>query len=108
TVTASEPRSWRPLCEALGLPELVDHELGVEEEATIAALAEAFARRPAAHWLREPGLAGGVGPVSQPRELVEDPQVVHTEGVVPIDDGSGTLVVANPLRFDGVGGADAT
>ena len=62
TVTASEPRSWGLLIEALDLPELADHVLGVDEEPVIAALAEAFATKPAEHWLREPGHGRWGGP----------------------------------------------
>ena len=108
TVTASEPRSWRLLIDALGLPELADHVLGVDEEPVIAALAEAFATQPAEHWLREPGMAGGVGPVNQPGDLPDDPDVVARKVLVALDDEAGTPVVANPIRFDGADGAAAS
>jgi alpha-methylacyl-CoA racemase len=108
TVTSSEPRSWRVLVEAVGRPDLADHVLGVDEEPVIAALVEAFATRPAEHWLQEPGLAGGVGPVNQPGDLLGDPDVVARKVIVALDDEAGTPVVANPIRFDGADGTAAS
>ena len=108
TVTASEPRSWRRLCEALALPDLAELELGDQEERKIAALTEAFTRRPAAEWVADPGLAAGVGVVNEPGDLAADPLVVARHGLVPLDDEAGTPVVANPIRFDGADGDGAT
>jgi crotonobetainyl-CoA:carnitine CoA-transferase CaiB-like acyl-CoA transferase len=108
TVTASEPRSWAQLCRALELPELADHVLGVDEEPVVARLTEVFARRPAADWLVDPGLAGGVGPVAEPSELFADDQVRAREGIVAVEGVIGPGVVANPVRVGVADGAAAT
>jgi alpha-methylacyl-CoA racemase len=99
TCTASEPRPWARLVEALDVPELAGHQFGVDEEATAARLAAVFATQPQSHWLQRPGMAGGIGPVYEPADLVDDPQVTHRRGMVPLD-GGGPLVIANPLRID--------
>lgn len=108
TVTASEPRSWGLLCEAIGREDLAGLALGEEEPRKIEAVTEALATRPAAGWVSAPGLAGGVGPVNRPEDLVTDPQVLARRGIVALDDEVGTSVVANPIRFDGADGEAAT
>jgi alpha-methylacyl-CoA racemase len=114
TVAASEARCWVPLCEALDLPDLVDHRLGVDEVETTARLAAAFARQHAAVWLQNPGLRGGVGPVHQPADLLEDPHVLAREGMVALEadaaqpNGIVPRVLANPLRFDRAKGEAST
>jgi crotonobetainyl-CoA:carnitine CoA-transferase CaiB-like acyl-CoA transferase len=99
TCTASEPRSWAAMVEALGLPDLADYRMGSDEEAVMGRLAAAFASRPQAHWVANPGMAGGIGPVYAAADLVDDPQVTHRRGVLRVD-GDGPAVVANPLRID--------
>jgi crotonobetainyl-CoA:carnitine CoA-transferase CaiB-like acyl-CoA transferase len=99
TCTASEPRSWAAMVEALGLPDLTDYRMGSDEEAVMARLAAAFATKPQADWVANPGMAGGIGPVYEAADLLDDPQVTHRRGVVRID-GDGPAVVANPLRID--------
>ena len=108
TVTASEPRSWATLCEALGRADLAGLALGEDEPRKIAALTEAFASRPAEEWVRQPGLAGGVGAVNRPEDLADEPQVVHRKGIVALDDAASTPVVANPVRLDGADGDAAS
>ncbi len=98
TVTASEPRAWSLLVAALELPELAGYRMGVDEEATRAALAERFATRPAAAWLENPGYAGGVGAVHTPADLLDDPHATARGDLVAIE-GTGTRVLANPLRL---------
>jgi len=107
TVAANEPRTWAALCEALGLGELVPYVRGGDEDALSARLAEAFAARPAAHWVVEPGLAGGVGAVNEVEDLLEDPQVTGRDSLVTIP-GTDVRVLANPIRFNGEGGTDAS
>ena len=108
TVASTEPKTWAALCEGLGMPELVDHRFGADDEApVIARLIEVFATKPAAAWVAEPGLRGGVGPVNQPADLLEDPQVTERRSLVALA-GSGARVLANPIRFDGEGGDSAT
>jgi alpha-methylacyl-CoA racemase len=107
TLTATEPRSWAVLCAALEAPDLAGHRMGVDDETAAAArLRELFARRPAAEWLADPGLAGGVGPVLAPIDLPADEQVHARRGVVELEGG--LPVVANPVRVGTTDGDDAT
>ena len=101
TVAASEPRSWAALCEALDLPDLADHVLGVDEDETTRRLAEAFAGKPAADWLHDPGFAGGVGPVNDAADLLVDEHVAARSSVIELDGPDRSKVLANPVRFDG-------
>jgi alpha-methylacyl-CoA racemase len=107
TCTASEPRAWAALIEAIGATELADVAMGSEERATAARLSEAFASKPQGYWLEHPGLAGGIGPVFEPADLLHDPQVTHRSGMVQLHDG-GPVVFGNPLRIDRVRGDEGT
>jgi alpha-methylacyl-CoA racemase len=108
TVASNEPRTWAILCEALAVPELAEHRIGVDDDAPARArLAEVFLTKPASHWLASPGLAGGVGPVNDPSDLLDDPQVTARRSLVALA-GSGSRVLANPLRFHGEGGDTAS
>jgi crotonobetainyl-CoA:carnitine CoA-transferase CaiB-like acyl-CoA transferase len=108
TVAASEPKSWAALCAGLGTDDLAGHRLGVDDEApVIDRLTEVFATKPAAAWVADPGLAGGVGPVNEPADLLDDPQVTERGSLVELV-GSGARVLANPIRFDGERGDSAT
>ena len=106
TCTASEPRSWAAVVAATGLDELADYQMGSDEPGTIAKLQAAFAAQPQAHWLANPGMAGGIGPVHRPADLVDDPQTSAREGLLPLSDG--TRALANPLRLDGAKGVAAS
>jgi alpha-methylacyl-CoA racemase len=106
TVASNEPRTWAKLCEGLDVPDLAGHRIGVDEDAPACArLAEVFATKSAAQWLANPGLAGGVGPVFDAPDLLDDPQVTARRSLQPLP-GSGARVLANPLRFNGGGGDD--
>lgn len=108
TVASTEPRTWACLCEGLGTPELAGHRLGVDDDTPVRArLAEVFRTKPAAEWLAAPGLAGGVGPVNEVADLLDDPQVVERGSVVPLA-GSDVRVLANPIRFESARGEDAS
>lgn len=108
TVASNEPRTWAALCEALGVQELLAHRIGVDDDApTAARLAEVLKTRPSADWLASPGLAGGVGPVNAPDDLLDDLQVVERGSVVTLA-GSGGRVLANPIRWHSQSGIDAT
>jgi crotonobetainyl-CoA:carnitine CoA-transferase CaiB-like acyl-CoA transferase len=91
TVAASEPRTWATLCEGLAVPELAAHRLGLDDEAPVT-------------WIADPGLAGGVGPVHEPADLLDDPQVTERGSVIRLD-GSDVRVLASPIRLDGGDGA---
>jgi alpha-methylacyl-CoA racemase len=108
TVASTEPRSWAALCEALGTPELAGHRLGLDDDAPVTAkLTEIFLTEPAAYWCTNPGYAGGVGPVNDPAELLSDPGIIERRSLVPLT-GSGTQVLANPIRYGGSGGDAAS
>jgi crotonobetainyl-CoA:carnitine CoA-transferase CaiB-like acyl-CoA transferase len=108
TVASNEPRTWATLCEALDVPELAAHRIGADPEPpAIARLTEVFTSRPAGDWCRSPGLAGGVGPVNEPSDLLTDGQITERAGMVSID-GTSTRVLASPIRLDGADGAAAT
>jgi alpha-methylacyl-CoA racemase len=108
TVAATEPKTWAALCAGLGTDDLLDHRLGADDEGpVITRLTEVFATRPAAAWVADPGLAGGVGPVNEPADLLDDPQVTGRGSLVALS-GSGARVLANPIRFDGATGDEAS
>jgi len=97
TVGALEPQFWRALCEALGVPELVDEQFGPpEQQLEMSGRLEAmFAERPRQEWLEVlAGLEVCVGPVSSLEEALRDPQVLHRGMVTATGPGS-------PFRFDG-------
>jgi crotonobetainyl-CoA:carnitine CoA-transferase CaiB-like acyl-CoA transferase len=108
TVASTEPRTWARLCEALDTPELAGHRLGIDDDAPVTArLTDVFATKPAAEWLLDPGLAGGVGPVNDVADLLDDPQVTDRGSLVPLT-GSDIRVLANPIRFGGALGDEAS
>jgi alpha-methylacyl-CoA racemase len=104
TVASSEPRTWATLCAALDVPDLAGHRIGIDEAAAMERLAAVFATRPAAHWLVTPGLAGGVGPVNAPGDLLADPHYGDRSSIRTIE-GSTTRVFVNPVRVQGVDGS---
>jgi formyl-CoA transferase len=107
TCTASEPRTWNALVEALDAPDLADHRIGVDDAEVGARLTEIFASAPAARWVASPGPAGGIGPVAEPGDVVDDPQVASRGSLLALD-GDGPRVLANPLRIDRADGAAAS
>ena len=107
TVAATEPRTWSTLCAALEEPVLAAHQLGRDEAAAIERLAEVFALKDAAAWVEHPGLAGGVGPVLEPPDLLTDPSILARESLVELN-GSGATVLASPIRWSGPNGSEST
>jgi alpha-methylacyl-CoA racemase len=101
TVGALEPRFWRALLNALGLPELEHEQFGPPERQRemAARLQEAFLRRSRDEWLAElEGLEACVGPVKDLGETLEDAQVLHRGMVARV---AGVAVgPASPFRFD--------
>lgn len=107
TVASNEPRTWATLCEALEVPELATHRIGIDEEPpVIARITEVFATKSSTDWLTTPGLAGGVGPVNEAADLLDDPQITERGGMTRLDDGA--RVLANPIRFDLADGRAST
>jgi alpha-methylacyl-CoA racemase len=108
TVAATEPRSWAALCSALDVPELAGNPLALEDQvAARARLAEVFRTKPAADWCADPGFFGGVGPVNELADLLDDPQVSERGSLVELKD-SPVRVLANPIRFGSASGAEAS
>jgi crotonobetainyl-CoA:carnitine CoA-transferase CaiB-like acyl-CoA transferase len=88
-VGALEPQFWLNLCEALGVPELVDGQYVPERQEAIAErLEEVFETRDRDDWVAELApLETCVGPVNDVREALGDPQVRH-RGLVGEVDGA--------------------
>ncbi|MBV9953200.1 MAG: CoA transferase [Acidimicrobiia bacterium] len=107
TCTASDPKSWATLVEAIDAPDLASPRMGIDDAKVAARLTAIFASAPAARWLENPGPAGGIGAVALPGDVVDDPQVDSRGSVVRLE-GDGPLVLANPLRLDGASGEAAT
>jgi crotonobetainyl-CoA:carnitine CoA-transferase CaiB-like acyl-CoA transferase len=107
TLAAAEPRTWGALCELLERPDMADRLGDADQQGLTAELAAVFATRPAAEWVDELGpTAACLGPVHRPVDLLTDPHVVARGDLAELDDGSGRIVFANPLRFvDGAGAA---
>jgi crotonobetainyl-CoA:carnitine CoA-transferase CaiB-like acyl-CoA transferase len=100
-VGALEPRFWRTLCEALGLPDLVEAQLDPARQDEIGArLAERFRTRTRDEWVEAlAGLEACVAPVNDVAEALEDPQVRHRGGVV--SNGGSPLGPGPALRLRG-------
>jgi len=97
TTAAAEPRTWKALCEGLGLDDLVDtRPTGEAADAALERIAAAFATRPAAEWVAELGPKGAaIGMVNRGSDLPADPQVQARGSLVDVD---GVLVPGNPIR----------
>lgn len=99
TLAASEPRTWAALCEALDIPELAGHRFGVDDDAAATArVAERLRTKPAAEWAAHPGMSGGIAPVNDVADLIDDPQLTERGSLVALPH-SGHRVLANPIRF---------
>ena len=100
TVTATEPKSWANLCDALGDPTLAGQRVGGNDDSQLRARLETlFSTKTSVEWLATPGLGGGVGPVNDAADLLEDPHVTQRGSMISLD-GTDLRVLANPIRFD--------
>ena len=100
-VASAEPRTWKALCDGLGLPELEGalHDPARAEECETA-LAEAFARRPAQEWVDLLAPAGAaVAPVNSASDYLTDPHVTARGSYANCD---GVNIPANPVRISAV------
>jgi len=103
TVAADEPRTWKALCQGLGLDEFAESiprtpEGQAEMEARLEGI---FASRPAAEWVDSLGPAWAcVDPVNDPYSLLDDEHLVARGAIAEIaDDPDHRRVFANPLHF---------
>src|SRR5919106_3551119 len=95
-VGALEPKFWRVLCEALGVPELAESQLDPDRQEDMAArLAEIFLTRSRREWVASlEGLEACVAPVSDIGEAARDPHLIH-RGMVA--EAGGRPVGPGPL-----------
>jgi crotonobetainyl-CoA:carnitine CoA-transferase CaiB-like acyl-CoA transferase len=99
TVGALEPQFWKALCEAVGLPELIDEQFS-PEAAAHEKMEGVFASKSRDEWLAElAALETCVGPVNDLREAFDDPQVRHRRMVAEVDGEA--YGPSSPMRFDG-------
>jgi alpha-methylacyl-CoA racemase len=111
TVAADEPRTWKALCDGLGLDEFASSiprtpEGQAEVEARLEGI---FGTRPAASWVDALGPVWAcVDPVNDPHSLLEDEHLVARGAIAEIaDDPDRRRVFANPLHFVREGGRSA-
>jgi crotonobetainyl-CoA:carnitine CoA-transferase CaiB-like acyl-CoA transferase len=107
TCTATEPRAWAKLVDAIDAPDLADYRVGVDDASAIRRLTEIFAAQPAAHWVANPGLAGGIGLVADATDVLRDPQTQHRDSIIQLDN-DGPRVLGNPVRINRATGAEAS
>jgi crotonobetainyl-CoA:carnitine CoA-transferase CaiB-like acyl-CoA transferase len=108
SVAAAEPRTWKALCEGLGVPELAAELASTDSqrEKLTQRLSEIFASRPAAEWLETLGpLGAAVGPVNVGGDVVRDP---HNTARAATFEVGGVRVPANPIRMRDTSGARST
>lgn len=87
-VGAIEAKFWKRLCELLGRPEYADEQFTVEKfDEMFAWLRETFSKKTRAEWMEVfAGEDACVSPVLDLGEMAEDPQVLHREMVLEVDD----------------------
>jgi formyl-CoA transferase len=107
-VAAANPRLWRRLCEAAGVPELVEdpryatNSARLEHRASLKqALETAFQRLPTTDLLARLRAASvPCGPIRTIAEAMADPQVAARGSLVEFPDVAGGFrVPANAVRF---------
>lgn len=100
-VASAEPRTWKALCDGLGLPQLESalHDAARAEECETA-LAQAFVGRTAQEWvdLLAPGGAA-VAPVNSASDFLTDPHATARGSYATCD---GVTIPANPVRISTV------
>jgi crotonobetainyl-CoA:carnitine CoA-transferase CaiB-like acyl-CoA transferase len=102
-------RYWRPFCERIGRPDLVDDErfatheaLAANAAAATAILREVLGARTLDEWRAAfAGFDGQWTAVSDTAEVAADPQLRANGAIVPVErDGETYEVVASPVLFD--------
>ncbi len=100
-VASAEPRTWKALCDGLGLPQLEGalHDPARAEECE-AALSEALSRRTAQEWVDLLAPAGAaIAPVNRGSEFLSDPHAAARGSYANCD---GVNIPANPVRISTV------
>ena len=108
--TANTERMWKAMAQVLGHPELIEDPRFIRngdrlrnKEALWAIIEPAFLTREAAEWVRLFNEAGiPVGMVNTLDLALSNPQVLHREMVVELQDTQGTAVktLGNPIKLD--------
>jgi crotonobetainyl-CoA:carnitine CoA-transferase CaiB-like acyl-CoA transferase len=108
-VCANTDRMWEDMAQELGVGELLDDpryktnaDRHSNRDTLLPALDRAFLAQSAEHWVgrfRARGIP--VGSVNTLDRALSDPQVVHRQMVLPLDDGRGhrIAVAGNPIKF---------
>ena len=108
-ICANTERMWQGLCVVLGIEKLTkdrrfltNEDRNQNREALWPLLEEAFAAKEAKEWVPS-FLAAGVpvGEVNTLADALSDPQVIHRQMVLDLDDGgqNRASVVGNPIKF---------
>lgn len=102
-VGALEGKFWARLCGLLGRPEYADMQFSVEKfDEIFAWLKETFATRTRAEWMDVFGREDAcVSPVLSLSEMAADPQVVHREMIIEVDDDKlgRSRTIGIPVKF---------
>jgi crotonobetainyl-CoA:carnitine CoA-transferase CaiB-like acyl-CoA transferase len=103
-------RYFADVCRHLGVEHLLDDERFTTAEGIMAnaeeagkVIAEAIAQKPFAYWLAHlQTMEGQWAPIQNLLELIEDPQAIANDYIVPVTDADGNQrrLVANPVQFD--------
>lgn len=106
-VVAYQDKHWKPMCEVLGVEELLDDERfnsvpgrALNRAELYALLDEAFEKESSAHWLEALGNEGiACGPVNDVAQALADPQVKSRGMVVDQKNDLGEYrVIGNPIK----------
>ena len=110
-VCANTDRMWEDMARELGVAVLLEDpryktngDRHANRDTLLPALDQAFLTQPAEHWVarfRAKGIP--VGSVNTLDRALSDPQVLHRQMVLPLDDGRGhrISVAGNPIKFTG-------
>ncbi|MHB1421183.1 MAG: CaiB/BaiF CoA transferase family protein [Bacillota bacterium] len=111
TVSAPNQKLWRVFCKAIGAEELLnDPRYNINEGRVVNRheltrdLEKIITKRPTSEWLEVLEAAGvSCGPVNTYREVFNDPQVMHRQMAVTLEDEviGKFQVTGNPIRFSG-------
>jgi len=105
TVGALEPQFWAALCEALGVPDMIEQQFAPEEEQEVMhkRLEEIFLQKTRDEWVSDLAhLDACFGPVNDMSEAFEDPQVRARDMIADVPTPLGPMTaIGNPLKLQG-------